>query len=573
MKRARALLTAMIALAGVVGLYWIAREASETTATIYAARSSWALAMVLVAGGVTLTVGLAAALIRRRDVVGTLLAGLGLTWLAWEVAGLMGAPAWARSLAPAMEVMFVPLLLHLGLAYPNAPTAVDRRLIRLVYTVGAVLAVLVLLGLDPFLDLECRRSCSPNLFALFATPWLTGLLVSALAWANLGLGATLLWRRSTVGVPARGAHQLVTLAVMGLAVVVSIQSLIIIAGRRQIEPPQVILFAAAAGLLLALAMGLAWDLADAANRRRSLAALASELEAGTSGSLVAILRSSLGDDTVEVGYWIPRLGRHVDADGITVVTTPSPGRSVALIERAGEELGRVLHGSSLSDTELEEEIGSAARLAVDNERLRAELRAQSLEMRESQERIVLAADTARRRLERDLHDGAQQRLLTLSYQLRLAQAEADVAKHSATSEALRQAIDELMATIDEVREVAHGIFPSILADAGLARALESVAEGSGGSLDIVAPSTRMAPAAEMAAYQLVVATVDATRRQPTSRTHVEAAIDDDRLGIDIEVTGERPAPASLIHAVDRIGALGGEVLFSERGIRASIPCG
>jgi signal transduction histidine kinase len=464
------------------------------------------------------------------------------------------------------------LLLHLGLVYPNAPTAVDRLLIRLGYSVGAVLAVMVLLGLDPFLDLECRRSCSPNLFAVFATPWLTGLLVSGVAWANLGLGATLLWHRSTVGIPARVPHRLVSFALIGLAVVVSIQSLFIIAGSRQMEPPQVILFASAAGLLLALAIGLAWDLADAANRRRSLAALASELEAGTSGSLVAILRSSLGDDTVEVGYWIPRLGRHVDADGITVETTPSPGRSVALIERAGEELGRVLHGSALSNTELGEEIGSAARLAVDNERLRAELRAQALEMRESQERIVLAADTARRRLERDLHDGAQQRLLTLSYQLRLAQSEADVANDVESAAALSQAMAEAMATIDEVREVAHGIFPSILADAGLARALESLTEDGDISLEIVAPSTRVAPAAEMAAYQLVVATVDATRRQPTSRTSVVAGIDADGLGVEIEVTGDRPTPDSLIHAVDRVGALGGEVIFSDSGIRASIPC-
>jgi signal transduction histidine kinase len=573
MSRARSLLSVLVALAGVVALFWIAREASETTATIFAARSSWALALVLAAGGATLAVGLTASLIRRHDVVGPLVTGLGLTWLAWEVAGLAAAPAWARSLAPPAGALFMPLLVHLALVYPNPPTAFDRRLIRLAYGIGFVLALLVLLGHDPFLDLKCRRSCSPNLFALFATPQLTGLLPTAVAWANLAVGATLVWRRSIVGTPAGVPHRLVTFAVIGLAIVVGIQSLFFIAGSGQSDPTNLILFSLVAGLVLVLATGLAWDLADAANRRRSLAALASDLEAGTSGSLATLLRRSLGDDTVEVGYWIPRLGRHVDADGIGVDTNMSPGRSVALIERSGEELGRVLHGSTLSHTELEDQIGSAARLAVDNERLRAELRAQAMEMRESQERIVLAADTARRRLERDLHDGAQQRLITLSYQLRLAQAEADLAEDPASSIALRQAIDELVAIIDDVRDVAHGIFPSILADAGLGRALESLTEGSDLSLHVEAPPSRMDPSVEMAAYHLVVATVDAVESSASSLASVVAAIDEHRLGIEIEVTGDRPRPESLIHAIDRVGAIGGEVTYTDTGIRASIPCG
>jgi signal transduction histidine kinase len=324
-------------------------------------------------------------------------------------------------------------------------------------------------------------------------------------------------------------------------------------------------------LLVAIGLGVGWDLTTSARRRRSLAALVSDLEAGTARSLTEALRRSLHDDTVEVEYWIPRLDRYVDPQGRSAEEEQSPNRSVVTIERSGEELGRVLHTSTVPVRELERQIGAAARLAVDNERLRAELKSQALEMKASQERIVLAADTTRRQIERDLHDGAQQRLLTLSYQLRLARAEAESADDEGSAARLAEAAGVLTSTIDEVRAIAHGIFPSILADAGLARALESLREDVGVSLDIHVGNSEITPAVEMAAYHLVTAVVGSLPEDDRIAVAIDLAQLDGHLDLDVEIRGWS-LPEVPTNASDRIGALGGSIRPTPGGIHAEIPC-
>ena len=132
----------------------------------------------------------------------------------------------------------------------------------------------------------------------------------------------------------------------------------------------------------------------------------------------------------------------------------------------------VIHDAALSGArELEREIGAAARLAVDNERLRAEVLAQLEDLRASRARIVEAGDSARRRIERDLHDGAQQRLLTLSYELRLARADAEADGDEALAPLLAVDGEEVQAALAELRDLAHGIYPAILTEAGLGPAL------------------------------------------------------------------------------------------------------
>ena len=124
-----------------------------------------------------------------------------------------------------------------------------------------------------------------------------------------------------------------------------------------------------------------------------------------------------------MAYWLPGSRRYVDHSGRPVDPHASGARSVTPIVRNGEPVALVIHDQALSAAlDLEREIGTAARLAVDNERLRAEVLAQLEDLRASRARIVEAGDAARRRIERDLHDGAQQRLLALSYELRLARA-------------------------------------------------------------------------------------------------------------------------------------------------------
>ena len=125
----------------------------------------------------------------------------------------------------------------------------------------------------------------------------------------------------------------------------------------------------------------------------------------------------MGDPTLQVGLWFPDRDAWVDEQGEPLHLPPVEGRHATYI---GERLAVVMHDHDLVDQPaLLEAAGSAARLALENARLQAELRAQLVELRESRARIVRAGDEERRRLERDLHDGAQQRLLALGMGLQL----------------------------------------------------------------------------------------------------------------------------------------------------------
>src|SRR5207237_7388954 len=156
------------------------------------------------------------------------------------------------------------------------------------------------------------------------------------------------------------------------------------------------------------------------------------------------------------------------------------------------------------DDAFEDQIGSAARLAVENERLQAEALAQLIELRESRERIVQAGDAIRRRLERDLHDGAQQRLVALSFALRLALAKLGPTPGCRVSAPLADAERALAEALAAVRAVANGLFPATLASSGLAYAVEELAELAPIPIDVEAvPEQRLPAAVEAAAYGVI----------------------------------------------------------------------
>ena len=156
------------------------------------------------------------------------------------------------------------------------------------------------------------------------------------------------------------------------------------------------------------------------------------------GSLGPALARSLGDDGLEVAYWLPSSQRYVDASGRTVDPAPGHGQASTAIVRNGQPVALVIHDGALTP---EREIGAAARLAVDNERLRAEILAQLDDVRASRSRIVETADLVRRRLERNVHDVAQQRLLAASFELRLAQTEAITSGDAGLADRLSTASD------------------------------------------------------------------------------------------------------------------------------------
>jgi signal transduction histidine kinase len=233
----------------------------------------------------------------------------------------------------------------------------------------------------------------------------------------------------------------------------------------------------------------------------------------------------------------------------------------------------VVHDAALLEGQaLEREIGSAARLAVENERLQAEVLAQLDDLRASRSRIVETGDSERRRLERDLHDGAQQRLLALSYDLRLAQgtAEADGDRELATL--LASAGEDAQAALGELRELAHGIYPAILAEAGLAPALATLAEEAPLPVELgEVPRERYSTPVETAAYLTASDTIgDAAGRNATF-VSVAVARQDAELVVQIRDDGAaRTSP--LLPIADRVGALGGSLKVQPHSLRAEIPC-
>jgi signal transduction histidine kinase len=248
------------------------------------------------------------------------------------------------------------------------------------------------------------------------------------------------------------------------------------------------------------------------------------------------------------------------------------GEVTALV-RDGREVARISHRPGLlDDPGLVEEVAAAARLALENERLRAEVGAQLEDLRASRVRVIATGDAERRRLERDLHDGAQQKLVGLALSLRLARPELGSDPDPALLARIDGAESELRTALAELRELAHGIFPALLADEGLAAALEALTEEAPVPVEITrVPDERFGASIEAAAYFVVSEMV---RRGTGSGLRIDAARRDGRLVVEIEGDG---GPAELTELEDRVGALDGSLEIVRRPggrvtVKAEIPC-
>jgi signal transduction histidine kinase len=297
------------------------------------------------------------------------------------------------------------------------------------------------------------------------------------------------------------------------------------------------------------------------------------------------LRRALHDPGLTLAYWQPGLSAFVDNSG-RPVALPEAGsdRTASVIERNGEPVAALIHDEAIGlDPELIEAVAAAAGLTLENERLQAELRARLDDLRASRARIVEAEATERRRLERDLHDGAQQRLVALALQLRMAEGRAD-ADPTAGRQALGDASAELGRAIEELREIARGIHPALLSDRGLGPALEGLAARTPMVVTVeleLGEDVRFPQAIEVAAYYVAAEALTnvvkyAQAKEATVR--VERGADRAILQVaDDGVGGADPERGSGLRGlVDRVEALDGTLELSSppgRGtrIRAEFP--
>jgi len=254
------------------------------------------------------------------------------------------------------------------------------------------------------------------------------------------------------------------------------------------------------------------------------------------------------------------------------------------LEYDGEPLAAIVHDASLLDEpELLRAAGAAARLALENARLQAETRAQLVQVKESRARIVAAADEERQRIERDLHDGAQQRLSALAVQLRTAQRRLASQNGDPALEALLEsAVAELQAANEELRELVRGVYPPALTQDGLAGALESLALRTPFPVELDVVEGRFAPQVEATAYFVACeALTNVVKHAQASKAAVCVARQDGLLSVQVAddgVGGARSVAGSGLSGLgDRVEALGGRLRIESppnggTRILGEIPC-
>ncbi len=549
--------------------------------TTYAGHSALAATLSVGAGVGLILAGLVTSFFGSGGRTGDLAVLAGVVWFAPVWVGWHNGPPLVRSVGMLAAGFALPLFMHLILAAPNGRLrgAAARALVLTVYLEAGLVAVALGLVRDPFFDPNCWANCTDNVFLLRSLPGLARGIESAHRWftalAAIALVIMIGWRLLTDSGPARRA--LLPFALPAALLAGAVIAHAVVLQRTPVEDPsqpafQSIFIVECAAVLL-LAAGLVWATVRVRLQRRAVAQITANLgQAPPPGSLQAALAQAVDDPELRIAYWLPDSQRYVDAAGRPVAEPAiRPGRTLTTLVREGRKIAVVSHTAAVPD--LERAIGAAVRLALENERLQAEMLAHLDQLRASRVRIVETGDAERRQLERDLHDGAQQRLLALSYDLRLARAQAQADDDAPTGSLLTEATGEAQAALSELRALAHGIYPVILAEAGLAPAVATLAETAALPVEILdLVEGRFAPAVETAAYLLVAEGVDDAAHRDASHVTVDIVQNGERLMVTVEDDGINRT-SELVQLADRVGALDGRLMVEPTRLRAELPCG
>jgi signal transduction histidine kinase len=514
-----------------------------------------------------------------RNRFGPLLTGAGFAWFLpeWTDPGVGSALAFTVGLVG--FVACTPLVAHAALSYPTGRlrSRLDVAVVTISYG-GALL----LLGLLPTTAFDPKAAgcfqCPQNLalirsdLDLFDTVNRYGLRIG-IGWL-LALCVLLVWRLvRTVHVAVVAATIVPAIVYVGLVTWEFQHSLA--RGFLGNDSFDQRVWRSEAVALGAVALAVLWGLVRERRARATVARLVVELgEMPRPGAVRDALAQTLGDPVLELAYRRPGTDRYVDGLGRPVDVRPGRGQAVTPLLRGEVPVAALVHDAGLGDEPgLLQEVVAAARIAVENEQLQAEVRAQLEDLRASRARIVETGDAERRRLERDLHDGAQQLLVALSYDLRVAQARVEADSGSKLTTLLTSAGEKAQTALGELRELAHGIYPAILAEAGLEAAIATLADEAPLPVELgnVKPERYSEPV-ETAAYRTVVDGIDDAAGREATFVSVDVYREDGRLIVMLRDDGAGRRSA-LVHLTDRIGALGGSLEVGATSLRAEIPCG
>ena len=482
-----------------------------------------------------------------------------------------------RTIGQTLDFLPPILFLHVFLAFPSGrlERPAERVIVAAAYLLGIGLGFVRMLlggfGPDAVFQLTTEQGVADVVLRVQ--------LVTSAALAVAGIGV-LVARRRGAGRPLRRWLSLLVDSFALALVMIAVLAMRAALGISGFETIQRVTFFVVGLAPLAFLVGLL----HARLARSAVGDLFVELRADPDpADLRDALARALRDPSLTLAYWLPEFGSYADHDGRPVELQQAGGRQgVRLIDRDGARVAALLHDPALGDEpELLDAVTAAAGIALENARLNVELRARVEELRGSRARILEAGRTERQRLERNLHDGAQHRLVALSLQLSLLEEQL-IGDRSATAQ-LEQARREIDTSLDELREIARGIHPAVVSGHGLAVALEQLAAGASVPVQLtVELQERLPEALEVAAYYLISeslanigkyanassAKVEVARRNGYVRIEV---LDDGIGGADTE------GGSGLRGLADRVEALGGRLrVWSPRGggtrVQAEIPC-
>jgi signal transduction histidine kinase len=487
------------------------------------------------------------------------------------------------SLGQALQWAYFGFVVHVVLGFPSGRVAggLNRWLVVAGYFLSfAMLPLLMAFGEA---HLSCDRGpCPDNVLSVGGGHKLAAILDQFHLWIALAVAVAVVvqlgrrWRRAPS--PLRRAIAPVSASFGVLIVILAAQHVAEASRPQALDAINWLLLGALLTVPLSFLFGL-----FRTRFGRAVERLVVDLALARPGTVRDALAHALADPTLQLAYCVGD-DAFVDIEGRPApLPTSGSGREATLV--AGEHgiVAAIVHDESLAGDPLLEPVSAAAALALENERLQAELRARLEDLRASRSRLVQAGDEARRRLERNLHDGAQQRLVALTLTLRLAQAKL-AGDPAGAKQLIEAAAAEAASANEELRELARGLHPAILSDRGLGPALSALAARAPCPVELdIRADDRFPRPVEIAAYYVVaesLANVAKYAHATAARVRVERLDGTARIEIaDDGVGGADISGGSGLRGLrDRVEALDGRLAVdSARGagtrIVAEIPLG
>jgi signal transduction histidine kinase len=575
--RAKLVLLISAAIAAGIGATWLAAHAGAQRPT-----EPGPLLTALV-GASLIGCGLASWRARPDNRLGPVMVLTGFVWFAGLLSEATSAPLYTVGVA--IEYVFLCGFIYIVLSFPSGRlrTPLDKSIVALAIAGTGLQVVAMLFGSGS--GLRCGGGCGDNLIQVFHDNGLALALLSLqrvlgaiLTLTAVGL-LTYRWLKATR--PERREVTWVLLAGNATLLALTVTVVDDLLGNPLNSGPAKVWFLTLALVPIAV-------LATFVRRRLargSVAGLVVRLGAPTApADLRAALARALGDPSLELAYWFPAEARYVTPDGRPVHKPGADsGRGSTVVERDGTPIAMLLHDPALEyNSGLVQSVCAAAGLALENERLQAELRARLVELGASRGRIVEATDAERRRIERNLHDGTQQRLVSIAMSLGLLESKL-APDQAQAAPIVREARTALTLALEELRELTQGIHPTLLVERGLPVALDELCRRAGLPAHLnVALDVRLPDQVETAAYYFASEAVsNAVKHSHGSEIRVDVSYDGRILTVEIAddgIGGAAIGPGSGLRGLaDRVEALGGQFTVSSppgRGTRleAEIPC-